>query len=241
MTILALAILFCQAAGATDKEAEAAINAFKTGYKSDDVVKRGAAVTALGQCEHPKVLSQMPPPLSHEESFVRVAAIEALSGWTSHRAEAGRLLLPVLRQELGDKSGGPPDEVLFDALLKALVKLRVKAAAADLHRLMIPMTEKRTRMVIDAVGDLRSRESIDPLLKVWQDDEHETQPRTPKPGDTNSVIRSQQSPNVIRAQFLADRSKWLQNALQTITGQIFADAKEGAAWWQKNKATFKDL
>jgi len=236
MTILALALVLAQAAGPTEKEADAAIAAFKTAYKSDDVIKRGQAVTALGQCEHLKVLSVLSPLLGREEGVVRLAAIEALAGWTSHQAEAGKLLLPVLRQE----PASPPDEVLFEGLLKAIVKLRVKAAAGDLHRLMIPMTEKRTRMVIDAVGDLRSRESIDPLLKLWQDDEHETEPKRPKPGDTNSVIRSQQRPDVIRAQFLADRSKWIQNALQTITGQIFADSKEGLAWWRQNKATFKD-
>lgn len=238
MTVLAIAFLLAQAAGPTDKDADAAIAAFKTAYKSDDVIKRGAAVKTLGQCEHPKILSAMSGPLAREESFVRVAAVEAIAAWTSHPLEAGRAILAVLKQELS--SGAPSDEVLFEALLKALVTLRVKAAAGDLHRLMIPMSEKRTKLVIDAVGDLRSRESIDPLLKLWQDDEHESQPRTPKPGDTNSVVRSQQNPDVIRAQFLADRSKWIQNALEAITGKVFADSKEGTTWWRQNKATFKD-
>ncbi len=241
MTMLALVLLFAQATGPTDKEADAAIAAFKAAYKSDDVIKRGDAVKALAQCEHPKVLSAMGGLLVREDSFVRVAAVESLAAWTSHQAEAGRALLTVLKQEVFDKSGFPADKVLFEPLLKAVVALHVKAAAPDLHRLMVPMHETRTRMVIDAVGDLRNRESIDPLLKLWAEDEHELEPKKPpKPGDTDSVIRSQQRPDVIRAQFLADRSKWIQNALQTLTGKIFEDAKAGTAWWQKNKATFKD-
>lgn len=234
--LLACALLF-QASGVTDKEIEAAVAQFRKDYKTTDVTRRAAAVATLAQTEHVKVAAALAPVAARDDVPVRTAIDEALGNWKACKAQASQVLLAGVRSEFNDGNLGAEISMpALEALLPAVAKQRVKAALAELHRQIPSADAKFEKLAFTTLGDLKTRDSIDPLLKIWREDELEN---ADKGGaDARSVVNS--ATRAQRLQMIADRKGLIQGALQSITGQSFNTSGEASKWRAKNKGTFKD-
>jgi hypothetical protein len=67
---------------AADKAADAALEKFKTGYKSNLAIDRAGAVAELAQTRHEKVLTKLGQLTVAVVAMVRLAAIQGLAGYT---------------------------------------------------------------------------------------------------------------------------------------------------------------
>lgn len=237
MTFLLACTLLLQASGVTDKEAEAAVATFRKDWKTPDVSKRAAAATTLAQIEHVKVAAALAPVAARDEVAVRTAIYEGLGNWKTCKPQASQVLLAGVKSEFNDGNLGQDISLpALEVLLPAVVKLRVKAAVADLHKVMPTGDPKFDKLLFTTVGDLKTRDSVDPLIKIWREDEQEAGEKGGT--DTRSVVNS--ATRAQRMQMIADRKTLIQGALQSITGQSFNTSGEASKWWVKNKGTFKD-
>src|SRR5688572_21745240 len=105
--ILVLAILCLQAEG------EAAIAAFKTGYKNPDEKARAAAVAELGKVKDPKIFRMLAGLVVADTAAVRKEAAIALGTWTEKPNDAGAVLLSAIKLNLKEP---PALAAVFDAI-----------------------------------------------------------------------------------------------------------------------------
>lgn len=237
MTLLLTCALLLQASGVTDKEAEAAVTQFKKDWKTPDVSKRAAAAATLAQIEHVKVAAALAPVVGRDEVPVRTAIYEALGNWKTCKTQASTILLAGVRSEFNDGNLGAEISMpALEVLLPAVVKQRVKAAVSELHKQIPSADAKFEKLALTTIGELKTRDSVDPLIKIWREDEMEAGEKGGT--DTRSVVNS--ATRAQRLQMIADRKGLIQGALQSITGQSFTTSGEASKWWVKNKGTFKD-
>lgn len=224
MTIL-LSILLL-AAQATDKEADAAIAQFKKDYKSNDVSKRTQAVGELVKVEHLKVLNIASAVLGREETDVRAAAAGGLGAWKAHRDPVIKALGAVFKAELKDMKSEMP----YEPFLEAFGKLRAKTVLPDIHTLFQYWDPEYCDPAVKAVGVIRGKDSIEPLLRLWARDELQAK-------DQN--ILNEKSRPAMQAE-IAARAALIKASLKSITDKDFASSSDAQKWWKDNKATFKD-
>jgi len=224
-SLLAFALLLAPQS-VTDKEAAAAISQFKKDYASPDKAKREAAVAALVKVEHLKVLNAVSPIVAREEPEVRYAAVEGVGGWSAHKAEVLKVLAATFKVEVKDQKS----EMSFEPFLEAFGKLRAKSTLPDVHLLFQYWDPEWVDPAVKAVGAIRCRDSIEPLIKLWQRDELAAK-------DQN-ILNEKARPALLAE--IATRGALIKQSLKSITGQDFAGSADVARWWKDNKATFKD-
>lgn len=221
--ILTAALLALQSA---DKDADAAIAQFKKDYKTNDVAKRTAAVSELVKVEHLKVLNILSPIVAREDTEVRSAAVEGLGGWKAHRDPVMKVLSTVFKAELKDMKSEMP----YEPVLEAFGKLRAKSVLPDIHTLFQYWDPEYCDPAVKAVGVVRCKDSIDPLIKLWQRDELQAK-------DQN--ILNEKTRPALQAE-IAARAALIKASLKSITDKEFATSSDAQKWWKDNKATFKD-
>src|SRR5579862_7532010 len=104
-----------------DKEAEEAVEKFKSAMKSPDPAVRVAAVTELGQLQHERVMKVLASCLVTDLAFVRIAAAKSLGAFREKKPQAAALLADALAAN----SKEPDVQV---ALLSALTALHQPGA-----------------------------------------------------------------------------------------------------------------
>jgi len=209
-----------------DKAADEAIQSFRAAMKSPEVAVRVAGVAELGKVQHEKVLKVLAACLTIDDKAVRIQAADALG----HFKVKKPLVCGVLSEALDMNSRVPEVQT---ALLKALKDLQEEAGLAAAGRFMDDKNPKVAEAAIEITGVVRSRASIDPLIKLMKKLTHSGEGYSSGDGSLDVPADEQ----------LRQRARQLQSAagkaLQLITGEKWATVEEWEAWWKKNSSTFK--
>ena len=223
MTLVALALMMGLA---DDKEADEAIHTFRLAMKSPEVTVRVAAVGELGKCKHEKVVKVLALCLIVDDKAVRIQAAGALGRIEVKKPQVCGLLSDAL-----ETNAKLPE--VQTALLAALTDLREEAALSPAYRYMDDKNAKVAESAIDIMGVVRSRGSIEPLIKLMKKLVHSGEGYNS--GDGNLDVPADEQ--------LRQRARQLQSAagkaLQSITGEKWNTVQEWEAWWKRNAATFK--
>jgi HEAT repeat protein len=209
-----------------DKEAEEAVEKFKSEMKSPDPAVRVAAVTELGQLQHERVMKVLASCLTTDLAFVRIAAAKSLGAFREKKPQAAA----VLEDAMAANSKEPDVQV---ALLSALTVLHQPSALSVAYRTLDDKNEKVAEAAIKVTEAIHSRGSIDLLIHLMK--------KLLTSGD--GVSSGDGSFNVPADAGLKERARKLQDAasraLQSITGEKWSTAAEWDGWWKRNSATFK--
>ena len=218
--VLALVLLI-----SGDKEAEAAISAFRAAIKSPDVASRASAVEELGRCRHEKVLRVLGSCLMIDDRSVRMAAAKSLGGFDIKKPQASMTLIAGL-----DPNSKEPEVVT--TIFAALKTLGEPVSLQAAYQYIDHKDAKAAEAANGLTGSIRSRNSIDPLLRLMK--KLRTSGDGYSSGDGNFDVPPDEQ--------LRERARLLQGAaskaLQSITGQTLSSVEDWDAWWKRNAATF---
>jgi HEAT repeat protein len=218
-------LLFLALATVGDKEAEDAIHTFRTSVKSGDLADRVAAVEELGRCRHEKVMKVLASCLVVDDKFVRVAAATSLGKFDIKKPQACLILAGAL------ESNSKEPEVQV-AIFGALQNLGEAPALAAAGQYIDHKNEKVAESAIAITGKVRSKASIDPLIRLMK--------KLVSSGDGFSS--GDGSFDVPTDEQLRERARRLQaaasKALQSITRERYSSVEEWDTWWKHNAATF---
>jgi HEAT repeat protein len=223
MTTVAFALLLCLL---DDNAADEAIQVFRNAMKSPEVSVRTAAVAELGKVQNAKVLKVLAACLNIDDKAVRIQAADALGHFKVKKPQ----VCGVLSEALDMNSRVPEVQI---ALLKALKDLQEEAALAASGRFMDDKNPKVAESAIEITGVVRSRASIEPLIKLMKKLTHSGEGYSSGDGSLDVPADEQ----------LRQRARQLQSAagkaLQSITGEKWGTVEEWEAWWKKNSSTFR--
>jgi HEAT repeat protein len=209
-----------------DKEAEEAVQKFKSAIRSSDPAVRVAAVTELGQLQHDRVLKVLASCLITDERVVRIAAAKSLGAFQDRKGHATAALSDALPGNLKE-----PDVQV--EILSAMKALHEPAALGAAYRYLDDKNAKVAEAAIGVMEAVHSRNSIDPLIKLMK--------KLVSAGD--GFTSGDGSLDVPPDEALRERARKLQGAaskaLQSITGEKLSTAGEWDVWWKRNAATFK--
>lgn len=240
---------------AADKAAEEALDKFKEAYKSKNAEERAAAVFNLSKTEHPRILNKLGQLLLADMDTVRIAAANGLAEAKekSNKPKAAAHLLAAIGPNAAAKDGN-----VVTAIYAALGKLREEAALPAVHGAFEHKDVAQAKAAIECAGNIRSRNSIEPLLKLADEyDPKGNKNSNKKPGGTgvpggsglpgaggggvsaggvNVPGGGGTDPKTKRSK---ETFPTIMKALQTITKEKWSTAEEWGIWWERKKATFK--
>ncbi len=222
-----------------DKAADEALDKFKAEYKGV-ASDRASAVNNLGQVQHKKTLSKLLNVLMGDpEAPVRIAAAQAIGGWKEDKTRAAAMLQAALQ------ANARVPEVAAE-IYKAMGALEDPVVLPGVHRAFKEKDTKIAKAAIECTGEIRSRDSIDPIIDYMKDME-----RRKGGGGLNTGVPGGggmggfnlpggggggSDPQAQRAKELHEA---LVAAIQAITLERYAAVNEWEIWWDRNKATFK--
>jgi HEAT repeat protein len=213
-----------------DKEAEDAIQKFKSVMKSPEVSIRAEAVRELGKTQHEKVLKVLGACLVTDDKNVRIAAAKSLGLFQERK----HTVVAVLSEALGPNA---KEVDVVAALLGALQELHEQTALSVAYRYLEDKNEKVAVAAIGITGAARSRTSIDPLIKLMK--------KVQNLGDgiSSGGNGGNGGYDVPPDERIKEWAKQLNaaatKALTSITGEKFGPFAEWDGWWKRNGATFK--
>jgi hypothetical protein len=234
MLLMAMTLAF-----GLDPETEGALKAFAKDYAASAAVVRAAAVAELAKLRNSTTRAKLGALLVADLEPVRIAAAEGLGEFTEEKDKVAALLINAVT----------PNAKLFRAeaaILGALGKLGDESALPILHQSFESKDPKDTdftvaKAALKAVGLLRSRDSIDPLIDLAKRCE-----KILKGGGTKnngkagaagpSVAGGTTDPQTLRAKAL---SPALMKALGSISKEKWVSLLEWEIWWERHKASFK--
>lgn len=215
---------------------------YRRGARDDD---RIAAVRALAQYRHERIVRTLAPLMTEASLAVRVMTARELGQFGGIDA-APRELLTALRSP---SNAGKKETAVRIEILRGLGSLRYQAASGDVAKLVDDREVWVAKAAIDAAGKIRTAEAMTPLIKSLQRIEgrngdaetslnpfDELFPEFPTAStllrpDARQTAKRPSEREVLKAPILA--------ALQNISRQTFESAKEWDTWWAKRKTNFK--
>ena len=223
MTMIAFLLVL---ASVDEKEVEDAVQKFKAAMKSPEATLRADAIKELGRLKHDRTMRILASCLVIDDKLVRMAAAKALGSFQEKKPQAAGLLVEAL----------PPNarepEVQVE-IFSALKELREESALGACYPHFEDKNFKVAEAAIGVTGALRSRRSIDPLIRLMK--------KLLTAGD--GVSSGDGSFDVPPDEALRERARRLEelasNALQSISGEKLSTAAEWDAWWKRHSATFK--
>jgi hypothetical protein len=209
------------------QEVECTLQAFRAAYGSAEAeADRAAAVRALGDVRHPRVLRRLAPLLVSDGPTVRVAAAEAVARFDAQARDAAALL----RGALPPNAKDPEVQV---ALVRALGTLRDAGSLPALHALMDHRSLPVARAAVEAVGRAGRKDSVDPLIALLARCEKSRgrdgagRVAVGVGGRPALVLEEVEEPALTRARTLAPAAC---EALTAITKQNLRTARDWQAW-----------
>lgn len=211
---------------ADEKETEDAIQRFKAAMKSPELATRVVAVGDVGKLQNVRVLRVLASCLVTDDKAVRIAAAKSVGGFQEKKPQAVAVLADGL-----EANAKEPD--VQAEILSAMKVLREEAALAPAYRHLDDKNEKVAEAAIGVTGVVRSRNSVDPLIKLMK--------KLLTAGE--GVSSGDGSFDVPPDEALRERARKLEaaaaKALGSITGEKWSTAQEWAGWWKSNSGTFK--
>jgi HEAT repeat protein len=228
------AILLLALAGGNDKDAEDALERFKTAYKNTSAAGRASAVTELSKTPHEKTLTKIEGILASEEMPVRIAAAKGLGNFTDYKKK----VTPVLIGALGGTGKDTMD--LAIAILDALGKLGDESALATLQQHFEDKEAKIASAALAAAGDLKSSKAIDPIVELMKKYEKITgADKNDKKGkgskDTGGVVSIPGGGEDPQKKLAKDVLPACIKALTAITKEKWTTSNEWVIWWGRHK------
>lgn len=232
-----LAILAC---GQDDKQAEEEakkkIEEFRATIKKakseSDFVE---AINTLGETQHPKILAELKTYLGKPSTEIRLAVAEQLAKYKKSK-EAGEALIKTAL------ALGPKEKDVASKLIAFSADTEAKELAKQYVNLFRHKDLEIARAAVDGCGKVKSKDAVDPLIKLVIDLENVKEdssggvggPSMPGPGGGGTAQEDEQ---VKRKRELLQPAF---SALRDITDEKWTKGKEWADWWKKAKATFKE-
>ena len=212
-----------------EEEAKEKIAEFRKvlkGAKTDMEVS--AAISALGEVKHSKILKELIKYVTSNNATVRKIAIDCVGEYKNDKTAAGTLLdlISLYKKE----------KDVIVAVLDALGKVAYEPSAAAINRLIADKDTDAAVAAVGALGNIRSRSSIEPLVSLLKEVDLaiiDADPNNPKRDLALEEVNRQRQERKSR---LAGPIK---STLQSITKQSFDKAKDWEDWWRKNSSTFK--
>jgi HEAT repeat protein len=209
-----------------DKEAEDAIQAFRSSMKSPEVARRAAAVTELGRLQHEKIMKVLASCLVTDDKVVRIAAAKALGASRDKKASATAVLAIAL-------DGNLKDAEVQAAILTAVGHLHEDSGLIAALRHIDDKNVKVAESAIGVTETIPSRNSIEPLIRLMKK----------LIGAGDGISSGDGSFDVPPDEQLRERARLLQGAaekaLHSITGESHSTPHEWDLWWKRNASTFK--
>lgn len=227
--ILALALL----SGNDDTAATAAIDKFKTDYKSRETTIRAQAVAELARTQHDKVTARLAQLVVTDETEVRIAAAKGLGGITENRKKPVAVLIAAC-------TPNAKEPTVMAAILEALGKLKEPPAAAEVERHFKAKQVPEGKAAIEAAAAIGSRSSVPALIEAlrWLE---ESAKEAPAYGQGNNNTPGVGGGGTID-QAARERERMLRplvlKTLQELTKTSRAGAKDWEDWWRAEGARF---
>ena len=223
-----------------DEEAKAKIADFKKELKtakSDKDVAR--AIEGLGALQHPKVLVELKSYLTKSVD-IAIAAAEQIAKYKKDKDAAEALMA----------ASGSRDKDVSVKSIRYAGDIEYKGIVPKLVNLFRHKEVDIAKEAVDSCAKIRSKDSIDPLLKLWTELDGIKEDKSNSGGTgglgglggggitgTGGVGQSYQDEQLKRKR---DLTPAVESALRKITGEDFKDLRAANDWWRKNKGTFKD-
>ncbi len=218
---------------------------------NDDFTRAGAgndekiaSIRALSEYKADRVVKALTPSLTHGSLPVRMAVARELGGFHTVSSAPDALVVALRTYETAGKK---MDGIRIHAL-RSLGQLKAKDAAPEVDKLIADKSQWVQKAAIDATGLIRSKTSIDPLIKALRRIEgpdgngeigvnplQEELPPVTVPGIVKNAVLQQARPKSER-DVLAEP---ILVSLKSITRSTFANAKDWEGWWSKSKSSFK--
>jgi len=217
-----------------EKGAEEALAKFREGYKGA-ASDRASAVATLAQTQHDKTLSKLGNILMGDpEASVRCAAAKGIGTWKESKNKAAATLVNGLAANVR------VTEVQVE-IFKALGDLEDPVAAPTAHFTFKDKDVKVAKAAIECTGEIRSRDSIKPLVDYLENMERKRDSGGGGAGvggfgGLPGGAGGGDDPQTRRAKELIPA---LNKALQSITLERYSNPKDWEVWWKRNEATFK--
>jgi HEAT repeat protein len=236
--MIALLVLATALQAADDAELSAALEKFKTDYRSKDLSVRVGAVTDLAKTQHEKVLVKLGSLLVVDDKDVRIAAAKGFEDQKENKKKSSLALAGAIA----------PNMTLIPvavAILEELGLLQEEVIAPEVEKHFVktdPLDIQKA--AVTASGKIRSASSIDPLIRLLKDLELEAQQNGGRGGGKVKGLGGKGG-GAVKSGNAADRDRAsellpaVRAALNSITKTTCQDAKDWEAWWNEHKAGFK--
>jgi len=208
-----------------DDPSVAALEEFKTAYKSKDVSARAAAVSALAATQHDKVYAKLGQLLGTDEKDVRIAAAKGLGGCTAEKKAKPAAYL------MGGAAANAKDPLVLAAVLEAIGKLKQDATLPEVEKHFRSKDVTVATAAVKAAESIKSTRSVPALIGTlkWLYDGAQPAPDYGGGGGTPGVGGGGTSDQDAMARERA-MTPIVNKALQTITGQSISGHKAWEDW-----------
>lgn len=193
------------------------------------------AINTLGETQHPKILAVLKGWLGKPSTEIRLATAEQLAKYKKSK-EAGEALVKAA-QALNSKEKD---------VASKLIGFSADTEAKELAKMYVALFRHKdvevARAAVDGCGKVKSKDAVDPLIKLVMDLENVKEdssggvggPSMPGPGGGGTAQEDEQVKR--KRELLAPAL----SALRDITDEKWTKGKEWLDWWKKAKATFKE-
>lgn len=217
-----------------DKETEEALAKFKKGMSNSSAPARATAVTELAATKTEKIASTLGGLLGADTEPVRKAAALGLGGFTDFKKKVTPMLLAGLNANQGEPK-------VQEAIFQALGKLDDDTALSTIHSYFEDKDATVASAALMSAAEIRNVSSVDLIINVMKkyekinDQAKNGGAGTGGYGGYNVPGGGDDPKSKLAKEVLPATVK----AMQKISGEKWATAKEWQIWWSKHKATFK--
>jgi len=228
-TLLFLLTLF---AGEDDATVTAALDKFKTDFKSREASVRASAVQELSRTQHEKVWIRLAQLLGMDEKEVRIAAAKGLAGAVENKKRPVAFLI-------AGASANAKEPLVLAAILESIGKLKDASGAFEVERHFKSKQIPVGKAAIEAAAAIGSRSSAQPLIETlrWLEQGAQEAPTGQNNNNTPGTGGGGMTDESARERERALRPAVLK-ALEAITKANRGNAKEWEDWWRAEGGRF---
>jgi HEAT repeat protein len=224
--------MFVPAWAGDEPTVEEALKKFKKDIHKPEASDRASAVSELAGTKSEKTATVLGGLLGQDAEPVRKAAAAGLGGFSDYKKKVVPLLLAGL-------SVNASEPKVMEAIFQALGKLDDDSALPTIHRYFEDKEAVTAGAALMAAAEIRNVSSINLILDLMK--KYEKIEAASKSGNNGGYSLgipggSDKDPKTALAK---DVLPMTIKAMQKISGDKWATAKEWELWWSKHKATFK--